>query len=68
MTFMPDGKMTREPLGRPGAKSEGTWKLSADGFCTTWGGSKQNCYRIQANGANKWAIMVSMQPIAYWSK
>jgi hypothetical protein len=68
MTFMPDGKMTREPVGRPGAKSDGTWKLSSDGFCTTWTGSKQNCYRVQANGANKWAVMVSMQPVAYWSK
>ena len=68
MVFSPDGKMTREPVGRPGAKSEGTWKLSADGFCTTWAGSKQNCYRVQANGPNKWAIMVSMLPVAYWSK
>jgi hypothetical protein len=68
MTFTADGKMTREPIGRPGAKSAGTWKLSSDGFCTTWSGSKQNCYRVQANGSNKWAVMVSMQPVAYWSK
>jgi hypothetical protein len=35
MVFTPDGKMTREPVGKAGAKSEGTWKLSKDGYCTT---------------------------------
>lgn len=68
MTFSPDGTMTREPLSKTGSKSEGTWKLSADGFCSTWKGSKQNCYRVQENGTNKWAIIVSTQAVAYWSK
>src|SRR3954468_5939267 len=57
MVFSADGKMTREPLGKTGAKSEGTWKLSADGFCTTWKGSKENCFRVQTNGTNKWSIV-----------
>ena len=68
MVFTPDGTMTREPMSKSGAKSEGTWKLSADGFCSTWKGSKQNCYRVQENGPNKWAIIVSSQAVAYWSK
>ena len=45
MVFTPDGKMTREPLAKSGAKGEGTWKLSKDGFCTTWKGSKANCFQ-----------------------
>jgi len=68
MVFTPDGTMTREPVSKTGSKSEGTWKLSADGFCSTWKGSKQNCYRVQENGTNKWAIIVSTQAVAYWSK
>ena len=68
MTFAPDGTMTREPLSKTGSKSEGAWKLSADGFCTTWKGSKQNCFRVQESGANRWAIIVSTQAVAYWSK
>ena len=43
MVFTADGKMTREPVGKSGAKSEGTWKLTKDGFCSTWKGSKANC-------------------------
>ena len=68
MVFAPEGTMTREPLSKSGSKSEGTWKLSTDGFCSTWKGSKQNCYRVQENGPNKWAIIVSTQAVAYWSK
>ena len=68
MVFAPEGTMTREPLAKSGAKSEGTWKLSTDGFCSTWKGSKQNCYRVQESGPNKWAILVSNQAVAYWSK
>ena len=47
MVFTADGKMTREPVGEAGSKSDGTWKLTKDGFCTTWKGSKANCYRIE---------------------
>jgi hypothetical protein len=68
MVFNADGKMTREPLGKSGAKSEGTWKLNADGFCTTWKGSKENCFRVQASGNNKWSIIAGTTAVAYWSK
>jgi hypothetical protein len=40
MTFTPDGKMTREPLAESGSKSAGTWRLNAQGFCTSWGRAK----------------------------
>jgi hypothetical protein len=68
MVFMADGKMTREPLGKTGAKNEGTWKLSADGFCTTWKGSKENCFRVQASGQNKWSVIAGTTAVAFWSK
>ncbi len=32
MTFTPDGKMTRQPRGKSGKKSSGTWKLDSTGF------------------------------------
>ena len=84
MVFSADGTMTRERMSKSGGKSgaksgakagasagpktEGTWKLSLDGFCSTWKDSKENCYRVHENGANKWAIVVSTQAVAYWSK
>jgi len=68
MVFTADGKMTREPIGSGGAKNEGTWKLSKEGFCTTWKGSKANCYRIESAGENKWSVKKGASVVATWSK
>lgn len=68
MVFTTDGKMTREPIGSGGAKNEGIWKLSKDGFCTTWKGSKANCYRIEGAGENKWSVKKGATVVATWSK
>jgi hypothetical protein len=69
MVFMADGKMTREPVSRAaGVKGEGTWKLSKDGFCTTWKGSKENCYSLVAAGNNKWSVVKGTAAMGTWSK
>ena len=57
MTFTADGKVTREPQDKAGAKGEGTWKLSKDGFCTTWKGSAPNCYTLVNVDKNKWSVV-----------
>src|SRR5580698_9017740 len=49
MTFAADGKMKRQPIGT-GSRGEGTWKLSKDGFCTTWNGAMSNCFTVAAAG------------------
>src|SRR5215207_5208176 len=66
MVFTADGKMTREPLAKSGAKGEGTWKLSKEGFCTTWKGSPANCYRILSAGENKWSVMKGTTVVGTW--
>jgi hypothetical protein len=68
MTYNPDGKMMREPIGTGGSKGEGTWKLSNDGFCSTWKGSKAACYRVVAAGENKWSVMKGTSAVATWTK
>jgi hypothetical protein len=69
MVFTADGKMTREPAAQsPGAKGEGTWKLTKEGFCTTWKGSTANCFRVIAAGDNKWSIMKGTTVVATWTK
>jgi hypothetical protein len=68
MTFSPDGKMTREQVGAGGSKAEGTWKLTKDGFCTTWQGSKANCFKIITAGDNKWSVMKGTTAVATWTK
>jgi hypothetical protein len=68
MVFTADGKMTREPLGKAGVKGEGTWKLSKDGFCTTWKNSPANCFNLVPSGDNKWSVMKGTASIGTWSK
>ena len=68
MVFTADGKMTRDPLAATGAKGEGTWKLTKEGFCTTWKGSKANCFRILTAGDNKWSVMKGTTAVATWTK
>jgi hypothetical protein len=68
MVFTADGKITREPDGRAGTKDDGTWKLSKDGFCTTWKGSKANCYTLVTLVSNKWSVVKGTQAVASWSK
>jgi hypothetical protein len=68
MIFSADGKMSREPIGTGGSKSEGTWKLTKEGFCSTWKGSTANCYRILTAGDYKWSVMKGTTAVATWTK
>ena len=68
MVFAADGKMTRTPVAKAGARSDGTWKLSNDGFCTTWKGSSERCFKVMSAGTNKWSVMQGSTVIAIWAK
>jgi hypothetical protein len=67
MTFTADGKMKRAPIGS-GSRGEGTWKLSKDGFCSTWNGAKDNCFTVVSAGDNKWSVLRGSTIMATWSK
>ena len=46
MMFTPDGKVTREPVGKAGAKGEGTWKLDQGRLLHHLEGQKPNCFIV----------------------
>jgi hypothetical protein len=68
MTFSADGKIKREPSGGGGAKGEGTWTLSKDGFCTAWKGGKAGCFTVVGAGDNKWSVLKGSTIMATWSE
>ena len=68
MTFTADGKVVRAPTGNGGSKSEGSWKLNDNGYCTTWKNSKPTCFTVVSAEKNKWSIMKGPAVIAIWSK
>ena len=67
MTFTADGKMKRVPVGT-GNRSDGTWKLSKDGFCTTWKAANEKCFTVVSAGDNKWSVLKGSTIMATWSK
>jgi hypothetical protein len=68
MTFSADGKVIREPQDKAGQKGEGTWKLSKDGFCTTWQSKASTCYTLVNVDKNKWSVVKGATTVAVWSK
>jgi hypothetical protein len=68
MTFTSDGKMSREPLAHTGYRNNGTWKLDAKGFCTSWNRAKATCYTIIPSGENKWSVQKEATVVATWTK
>jgi hypothetical protein len=67
MTFTPDGKIKRVPIGK-GNRGEGTWKLSKDGFCTAWKEGKDSCFTLVSAGGKKWTVLKGSTIMATWSK
>jgi hypothetical protein len=67
MTFTADGKMKRVPIGT-GSRGEGTWKLSKEGFCSMWKGSKDRCFTVVSASDNKWSVLQGSTVMATWSK
>ncbi len=67
MTFTADGKMKRAPIGT-GSRGEGTWKLSKEGFCTSWKGGRDSCFTVVSAGDNKWSVLKGSTVMATWSK
>jgi hypothetical protein len=74
MTFTPDGKALREPVGAAvSPPKSGTWKLSANGFCTTWAGAKQaSCFTLVPMADGRWSVQriatTITVSVAVWSK
>jgi hypothetical protein len=68
MVFTPNGKMTRQPLGRSGYRGDGTWKLNTDGFCTSWKREKAVCFTVIPSDENKWSVKKGVSTIAVWTK
>src|SRR3954452_7733911 len=68
MTFAADGKVIREPQDKAGSKGEGSWKLSKDGFCTSWKEKSSTCYTLVNLDKNKWSVVKGATTVAVWSK
>ena len=49
-TFKADGGAAAVPKGQK-TGATGKWRLSSDGYCSTWGAGAEHCYTVDKNGS-----------------
>jgi hypothetical protein len=63
-TFNPDGTAVQARKG--GATSNGSWRLSDNGYCTKWSGGTENCYTVEKNGTRYDVLDTAGHVVSRW--
>lgn len=67
ITLKPDGTAQNVPKGKKKGKT-GKWRLSDDGYCTSWEKTAENCYKIRQIGTTYEVVTPGDVTVAHWSK
>ena len=67
ITLTSDGTAQAIPAGKKKGKN-GKWRLSDNGYCTTWEKSTEHCYRIRQNGSGFDVLDAASVIVAHWAK
>ena len=67
LTLEPDGTAKTASKGKK-ASQAGMWRVSNDGYCSTWGKGPENCYLIKKVGKKFEVLTAKKALVAYWSK
>jgi len=67
IVLKPDGGASRTPKNSSAAVV-GTWRLSDNGYCSTWGKNPESCYTIQQSGTKYTVLDKKGSVAAHWSK
>jgi len=65
LTLSPDGTAKAVPKGKKKGET-GTWRVSDNGYCSTWGKSTEKCYTVQKNGDKFDVINGRGAVVAHW--
>jgi hypothetical protein len=49
------------------ATEDGKWRVSTDGYCSSWGKAPEHCYQIKKNGKTFDVLSASHRVIAHWT-
>jgi hypothetical protein len=61
-----DGTASRTPR-RSKTPITGTWHVSKDGYCSTWGKSLESCYQVEKDTGRYKVLDRSGSTVAYWT-
>ena len=67
ITLKSDGTAQAVSDGKKKGKN-GKWRLSDNGYCTTWEKSKEHCYRIRQNSSGFDVLDATSVIVAHWAK
>ena len=67
ITLKPDGTAQAVPHGKK-VGNKGKWRLSDNGYCTTWGKSAEHCYTVRQTGSDYEVLNTSGIVVAHWTK
>lgn len=65
LTLSPDGTAKALPKGKKKGQV-GTWRVSDNGYCSTWGKSTEKCYTVQKNGDKYDVFNAHGAVVAHW--
>jgi hypothetical protein len=65
VTLNSDGTASRLPHKGKVAIT-GKWRVSKDGYCSTWGKGTENCYKIEKDGDRYKVLDARAGVVAYW--
>lgn len=66
LTFKADGSAQRHDKGGKGKPETGKWRVSATGYCSTWGNSTEHCYTVLKDGDTYPVMNASNGVVARW--
>ena len=67
LTLNADGTAQVVPKGKKTGQT-GKWRVSADGYCSTWGKGTENCYLVKQVGKKYEVLTAKKSLVAHWSK
>jgi hypothetical protein len=65
ITLNSDGTASRLPKKGKVAIT-GKWRVSKDGYCSTWGKSSENCYQVEKDSDRYKVLDAHGAAVAYW--
>ena len=68
MTYTPDGKAVKAPVGKKGGSVPGFWRAIAEGYCVRWTGAvREKCFNVRKEG-DVTVVRFGQQIVANWAR
>jgi hypothetical protein len=67
LTLKADGSAKMTITTGTKTSETGKWRVSTNGYCSTWGKAPEHCYQVEKNGKTFDVLNASHKMIAHWT-